>query len=56
MTSAEAFQTNGVGEPFVDRLLQFGRIIECASTDHPFGDQGKEPFDLIQPRTAGWRE
>ena len=43
-------------EALVDGLLQFGGTVECASTDHPFRDQCKEPFDLIQPRTAGRRE
>lgn len=55
MTSAEAFQTNGVGEPFADRRLQFG-VAKRTSADHPVGDQRKEALYLIQPRTAGGRE
>jgi hypothetical protein len=42
-----------LGEPFVDGLLQFGSTMEGASADPPFRNQGKEPFDLIQSRTAG---
>jgi len=40
----------------VDSLFQFLSAVECSAADHASGDQCKEPFDLVQPGTAGGGE
>jgi hypothetical protein len=30
--------------------------MEGSSPDHPLGDESEEPFDLVEPGTAGRRE
>ena len=37
-------------------LLQFACGMEGPGAPRAAGDQGKEALELIEPRTAGWRE
>lgn len=41
------------GEPFIDRRFQLVRAAESTAADHPSRNEGKKPFDLIQPGATG---
>jgi hypothetical protein len=39
-------------QPIVDGALQFFNAVKSTATNHPFGNQTKESFDLVQPGTT----
>ena len=45
-----------MGQPLVDGAFQFVRAVESSAADHSSRGQCKEPFHLVQPRTAGGGE
>ena len=45
-----------MGQPFIDRALQFVDAMEGSATDHAVGDQAEQPLDLVEPGTTRGRE
>ena len=40
-------------QPIVNGAFQFLNAVKSTASNHPFRNQAKESFDLVEPRTAG---